>query len=179
MLINSYVYRLTFLGIILISSTAYVNSNPDPTKKRTHSLFKIERSKDTDEVFYDINLDPRGKIDLRNPIRIYWRKNTLGGIEENLSWVQQKFGYGLKYFTVNDSEIIFRFVSYINRDFTLKKNCEGNYKVYTSLNNEIIEVKKLFIQFDGGTYLSSRVSKVELHGIGLKTHNQVIEIISP
>ena len=165
MLINSYVYRLTFLGIILISSTAYVNSNPDPTKKRTHSLFKIERSKDTDEVFYDINLDPRGKIDLRNPIRIYWRKNTLGGIEENLSWVQQKFGYGLKYFTVND--------------FILKKNCEGNYKVYTSLNNEIIEVKKLFIQFDGGTYLSPRVSKVELHGIGLKTHNQVIEIISP
>ena len=166
-------------GITIISSTAFINSNPDPKSKDTYSLFKIERNRDKDEVLYDINLDSEGKINIRNPIRIYWIKHTLGGIEENLSWVQRKFGYGLKFFRVNDSQVIFRFVSHINRDFSLRKNNEGYYKVYTSSNNEIIEVNKLFIQFDGGTFLSPKVTKVELHGIDLKTHDHIIEIISP
>ncbi len=179
MIIKLKVLAFYIVGTIMSSSTAFINSNPDPKNKDTYSLFKIERSRDTNQVLYDINLNSEGKIDIKNPIRIYWIKHTMGGIEENLTWVQRKFGYGLKFIRANDSQVIFRFVSHINRDFSLKKNNEGYYKVYASSNNDIIEVNKLFIQFDGGTFLSPKVTKVELHGIDQKTHDHIIEIINP
>ena len=39
-----------------------------------YSLFKIERSRDADEISYDINLGPNGDLNKNNPIHIYWIK---------------------------------------------------------------------------------------------------------
>jgi hypothetical protein len=170
---------LSFTGILIISVMAYTSPNPDPGRKETYSLFKIERNRDIDEVVYDINLDAEGRINRKNPIKIYWIKNTVGGIEENLTWVQRKFGYGLKFLKIDDSEIIFRFVSYIDREFTLKKNSYGFYKVYSLIENQVSEVQKISIKFDGGTLMSPKVRSVVLHGINTKTRELTVEIISP
>ena len=91
--------------------------------------------------------------------------------------IQKKFGYGLKYEKISISEARFQFVSHIKRSFILKKDKKGFFKVFAINENTILEVNKLFIQFDGGTFLSPKISKVELHARIPETGEEVREII--
>ena len=65
------------------------------------ALFKIERSKDNNQIFYDVNITNTGELDNKNPIKIYWRRNTEGGIIKPLTWIQQKYAYGLDFLKVD------------------------------------------------------------------------------
>lgn len=115
----------------------------------------------------------------KEPIHIYWLKKTKRGEKEGLSWIQKKFGYGLKFMVISKAEARFRFVSHIDRDFILKKDENGRYKVFTISKDLWVEVIKLFIQFDGGSFMSPKISRVELHGLAQISGEQIVEIINP
>ena len=157
-------------GLRPFGINSYIDSDP--------SLFKIERSRDADEIFYDVNLNSNGELNTRMPIKIYWIKKTKGGRKEGLTWVQKKFGYGLKYEKISPLEAEFKFVSYLNRSFILKKDKNGVFKVFALYEDSILEVKNLYIQFNGGSFLSPKISKVELYGYNPQTGELVKEKIS-
>ncbi|MBT7142789.1 MAG: DUF4833 domain-containing protein [Bacteroidetes bacterium] len=165
---------ILIISFILISFTA---------KEENHgiskSLFKIERSKDSDEIVYDINLTTFGKLNTENPINIYWIKHTNSNKIEPLSWIQKKFSYGLTFLDIGDNKAKFQFVSYGYRNFEIKKNTNGDFKVFTNSQNKEVAVKRIFIQIDGGTFWFPNITKVELHAIDIKTGKDLIETIVP
>ncbi len=169
-------YLLAVLLIVLLSSFRFFEINDEVNKNH---LFKIERSKDANEIFYDINTAKTGQLNINNPINPYWIRATEGGLLKPLTWIQQNYAYGLEYVYKSENYVKFRFVSYKKRDFVLKRDLQGNFKVYTQLNQKDVEVNRIFIQLDGGTFWSSKISRVELHTKDPLTNIEIVEIIKP
>ena len=142
-------------------------------------LFNIERSKDANEIFYYVNLKQNGKLNETEPISIFWINRTNGNKPEPLTRIQNKYSYGLNFLTKTSASAQFRFVSLRKRTFVLKKNSEGIYRVFTTLGKKEVEVNRIFIQFDGGTFWFPKISKVELHATMESSNIKVIETIRP
>lgn len=160
---------------IFFINSSFINE----TQNDSYHLFKIERSKDANEIFYDINLEKTGTLSITEPIYPYWRRQTEGGAIKPLTWIQQHYAYGLEYIYSSENYAKFHFVSYKKRDFVLKKDSSGDFKVFTQLNNKEVEVNRIFIQIDGGTFWFPKISKVELHTNDPVTNKNIVEIIKP
>jgi len=174
--------------LILIASVSVGFNLPAVTESTEHShLFRIGRSRDANEIMYDLNLNKSGKPDNANPITIYWVKNADKNRIKPLTWIQNKFAYGLRLLIpktsrVNDDldcVIDFQFVSYDKRDFTLKKGRKGQYKVFTLSKGQEVEVSRIFIKIDGGSFWAPAISRVELHGIEVQSGKKITETIHP
>ena len=173
---------------ILIASISVGFDHPAmPDSNERYHLFKIGRSRDANEIMYDINLDKTGKPDNVNPITIYWVKKTDKNRVKPLTWIQNNFAYGLKLLGQEtshpdngfDCAIDFQFVSYDKRNFALKKDRNDQYKVFTLSKGKEIEVNRIFVQIDGGSFWVPSISSVELHGMDVQTGKKVIETIHP
>ena len=168
------------LGIsIVMLILGFTNPKIDITSNSITSLFKIERSKDSNQIFYDVNLDNAGVLDSKAPISVYWKRNTEGGTIKPLTWIQQKFAYGLRFLNVNDEYATFQFVSYDKLSFTLKKKKGNQYEVYTKYNSKLLKMDRIYIQLDGGTFWFPNITAVEIYAKDVATGEDVIEIINP
>ncbi len=110
---------------------------------------------------------------------MYWRRNTEGGIIKPLTWIQQKYAYGLKFLNINEEFATFRFVSYSKLYFTLRKTKDNNFEVYTKYNDQVLKMNRIFIQLDGGTFWFPNITSVEIYAKNVSTGKDVIEIITP
>lgn len=167
---------LVLLISVLVIFSSFTNN--DPVSNNFH-LFKIERSKDANEIFYDLNISSSNKLNTENPINIYWIRHTDNGHIEPLTWIQKNYAYGVTYLTKTDQEASFHFVSYSKRSFQIKKDSNGVFRVFTLSKNTEVKVNRIFIQIDGGTFWLPKISRVELHAQDVKTHEKTIEMIKP
>lgn len=142
-------------------------------------LFKIERSRDADEIFYKVKTTSNGLLDLEEPINIYWIKHTKKGKIEPLTKVQQHFAYGLKFLEIAPENADFQFVSFLKRTFRLRKNDKGNFSVFTEVDGVEVELERVFIQIDGGTFWFPKITRVEVHTKNSVANQLVVEIIKP
>jgi len=143
-------------------------------------LFKIERSKDPDEIWYTINVDQNGILNEKIPVKAFWVKKTENNKIEPLTPIQNRFAYGIKPLDSGnalDNEWHFQLAAYKNRLFILKRSPDNLYKVFTLSRNKEIVVERLYVEFDGGSFLSPKISHVELRGIDLKTDRKITETI--
>jgi len=147
--------------------------------EKNYNLFKIKRSKDINEIFYDVKLDSKSKLDNQNPINIYWLNYLEDGRKENLRWIQNNYSYGLEFQCISDNYADFKFVSFDKRLFKLKKNKDELYQVCTSINSKESILNFIFIQMDGGTFMIPKISRVELHVQDANTNEYFTEIIIP
>ncbi len=159
--------------IFLVSEVSANTSRPD------NNLFKIIRSRDTDEIFYDVSLGADGRLDPNSPVNIYWIRKTKGLIREPLTWIQNRYSYGIKLLEISAVHAVFRFVSFDSKEFKLEKTAEGQFRVHTLLNNRPVVVERIFIQFDGGTFLSPVISEVILYGRDVESGVLLTEDIRP
>lgn len=162
-----------FLAFSLISG-ASISENSN-----NNSLFKIGRSKDANEIFYEVKTTQNGSLDLKEPIKIYWVKYTKNNAIEPLTMVQQKFAYGLKFLETTQESAEFQFVSYSKRTLSLRKNSHGNYGVFTEVEGKKVELERVFIQIDGGTFWFPKITRVEVHAKKAEAGELVVEVIRP
>jgi hypothetical protein len=165
-----------FLLIYVTTFLSYAESI-GPREAGGNNLFKIGRSRDANEIIYDINLSSSGKINTSRPISIYWIKKTENGRIEPLTWIQNQYAYGIRFLKVGDERVDFQFVSYAERTFFIKKNDVGIYRVFTNSNNKEVEVNKIFIQIDGGSFWVPTIPRVELFAYDSQNGRPVKETI--
>ena len=67
---------------------------PTAARKKTQSLFIIERSKNANVVHYDARLTADGKLDPKEPVIAYWVMRAEDGQREELNWMDKEKGYG-------------------------------------------------------------------------------------
>ena len=175
-------FKIIIMLLIFIAPVSYGFKNSgNSDNNREYDLFKIGRSRDANEIIYSINFDHTGHPDKSDPIDIHWIKRTNNNHVEPLTRIQKKFAYGIKILNENNTEkeIYFQFVSYNKRTFILKRNEENCYKVYTISGDKEIEVSRIFVQIDGGSFWLPTISKVELHGKEPGTGILAMETINP
>ncbi|PKP47920.1 MAG: DUF4833 domain-containing protein [Bacteroidetes bacterium HGW-Bacteroidetes-12] len=168
-----------FYFLLLVFSISFYSFKNSASKSDGSSLFKIERSKDGNQIFYNAHTVSENKLDIENPITIFWIRKTEGGAIKPLTWIQQRYAYGLHYTKISETSAQFHFVSYDKRSFTLKKDKKDCFRVFTNLNNNEVLVEKIFIQIDGGSFWIPKISHVKLYTKEQATGKEMIEIIKP
>jgi hypothetical protein len=141
-------------------------------------LFVIERSKDSNIIRYEVNLDCKGDLLADKPFTIYWEK-TDSDKKSPLTWVQNTFAYGIDFTDLNSSTATFHFVSYEEREFLLQKDRNGSYKVYVKYKNRQVFLESIYIQFDGGSFWSPNIPFVELKVFDPNNELSLVEVIKP
>lgn len=173
--------NIVWLIIFVMGSMAFT-SNPLPANKSNDLLFKIERSRDTDEIFYELNVDESGQIITSNPIKINWYRNTNHQKVEPLTFIQQQYAYGIKFLEQEklvENEWRFQFVSYSKRIFVLKQVDRSTYKVFTKIENTEVELNSIYIRFENRSFWFPSISAVELYGKIATSGKLMAEIVIP
>jgi hypothetical protein len=171
------IQRTVLVAFMLLFGFSLVSANSGKTND--NSLFKIGRSKDANEIYYEVRTNLDGTLNLEEPIKIYWVKYTKNGDIEPLTKVQQLFAYGLKFLEVSPEKAAFQFVSYSKRTLVLKKDITGKFAVFTEVDGKNVELERVFIQIDGGTFWFPKITRVEVYAKEAEANELVVEVIKP
>ncbi len=145
----------------------------------THSLFKIERSRDANYLTYILNIDNSGEIVPSDPIKVFWKNPYDSDFLEPLTAVQQKYAYGIKILDYNhsDESWSFQLVSFSDKTFKLIKTGNQTYRVTTTAGNREITVSKIFIRFENNSFWFPSISSVILYGQEVLTGRMIAETL--
>lgn len=111
---------LLFVSILESSEEIKPKVYPVPPTNE-NSLFYIQRSKNTNAIVYDLNRLPDGTPNPTNPINVYWIRYAVDSTMEELSYVQQKYAYGIvaRPYNGQKNAYVLHFVSYDKKNFYL------------------------------------------------------------
>lgn len=159
------------------------NSDPSPLKFPTphginNQLFYLQRDPNTNTIICELNVDSDGDLDKKEPIKVYWIRYGEKGEKEGLSYIQRKFAYGIQTKDIGNEQYELKFVSYKKFPMYLVKSAEDKkYHVYVTVNKKKIQLERIFLRIEGGSFWLPNVKYVELKGINTATKTQTIERI--
>jgi len=179
LLFNSISRHVKTLTACFLAWFLFSFSNSSLVSENECLLFKVSRSKDKNQILYSVNQDRKGKIQIANPIDIYWIKYDNGGKREALTWIQEKYAYGLTYLKKDKEMVKFKFVSYPKRELTLKRIGKSGFRILCQINGSIAELKKIYVKITGGTFWVPKVEYVEISGFTYSGKSPVSEKIIP
>ena len=171
----------TILVTIISGNLLAQSKNPSPLnfptpKNIDNMLFYIQRDPNTNTAIYAINYLDNGKIDKSNPIKAYWIRYAEKGEKKDFNYMQRKFAYGIESKTVNNEEFELQFVSYKKLPLTLKKiDSDQKYHVFVSVNQKRIQVEKIFVRIEGGSFWLPNVKYAEVTGIDASSNKLITE----
>lgn len=170
---------ITLLVNITSGNLMAQSKNPSPLhfptpKNIDNMLFYIQRDPNINTAIYALNYEENGKIDKSNPIKAYWIRYAEKGEKKDFSYIQRKFAYGIESKTLNNEEFELQFVSYKKLPLSLKKtDSDQKYHVFVSVNQKKIQVEKIFVRIEGGSFWLPNIKYAEVTGIDA-TSNKVI-----
>ncbi|HEY9007756.1 DUF4833 domain-containing protein [Ohtaekwangia sp.] len=146
----------------------------------TRTLFYIQRTPNTNTIMYALNVESNGKLNTDEPVHPYWIRYQEQGQHEDLSYIQRNYAYGLKTKDLGNGKYELRFVSYKKLPFYLTKSSRDNkYHIHATINKKNIEVSRVFLQIEGGTFWLPNVVCAEVKGVDPDTGNEIIERFKP
>ena len=158
-----------FLFIIIficnnLTEHLYAQSAGFPTPSgNPNQLFYLQRTPNTNTIVYELNF-VNGKLNEENPIHVFWLRYQDNGQKEELSYIQRKFAYGIKYRKVNSSQYELTFVSYKKYKMYLQLAADGKFKVYTNINKKMSVLNKIYLEIHGGAFWTPNIEYVEISG---------------
>ncbi|WET01772.1 DUF4833 domain-containing protein [Flavobacterium sp. YJ01] len=168
----------------LISENLLAQSrNPSPLnfptpKNIDNMLFYIQRDPNINTAIYALNYQENGKIEKSNPIKGYWIRYAEKGEKKDFSYMQRKFAYGIESKALNNEEFELQFVSYKKLSLTLKKlDSDQKYHVFVNINQRKIQVEKIFVRIEGGSFWLPNVKYAEITGIDVSSNKTITERI--
>ena len=171
----------TILVTIISGNLLAQSKNPSPLnfptpKNIDNMLFYIQRDPNTNTAIYAINYLDNGKIDKSNPIKAYWIRYAEKGEKKDFNYMQRKFAYGIESKNINNEEFELQFVSYKKLPLTLKKiDSDQKYHVFVSVNQKRIQVEKIFVRIEGGSFWLPNVKYAEVTGIDASSNKLITE----
>lgn len=172
---------ITIVVHIISGNLLAQSKNPSPLnfptpKNIDNMLFYIQRDPNINTAIYAINYQENGKINKSNPIKAYWIRYAEKGEKKDLNYLQRKFAYGIETKTLENEEFEFKFVSYKKLALTLKKiEADQKYHVFANVNQKKIQVEKIFVRIEGGSFWLPNVKYAEVTGIEALSNKTITE----
>lgn len=171
---------ITFLVNIISGNILAQSKNPSPLhfptpKNIDNMLFYIQRDPNINTAIYAINYQENGKINKSDPIKAYWIRYAEKGEKKDFSYIQRKFAYGIESKTVNNEDFELQFVSYKKLPLILKIDSDQKYHVFVNVNQKKIQVEKIFVRIEGGSFWLPNVKYAEVTGIDASSNKTITE----
>lgn len=180
-------FLLTALFSLGSASTVYAQtqdvSNPSPVKFPVpkgiaNQLFYVQRDPNTNTIICELNVDSKGQVDKENPVHVYWVRYTEDGSKKELGYIQRKFAYGIESKALANDQFELRFVSHKKLPLYLTKSEDDKkYHVYVTVNNKKIQVERIFLRIEGGSFWLPNVKYVEIKGVNTSNNTLITERI--
>ena len=142
-------------------------------------LFYVQRDPNINTVIYELNLTPEGKVNEKEPVKIYWIRYAEKGEHKELNYFQRKLAYGLDVKKLSATNFELRFVCYPKLAFYLSKDTNGKYHVYTDINQKKAILNRAFVRIKGGTFWVPNVVHVNLFGREAATGKEISTRFKP
>jgi Domain of unknown function (DUF4833) len=141
---------------------------PTPTDK--NMLFYIQKSFNTNAVVYTANIAEDGKLDPKEPVKVFWRRYQEDGRKRALKYLEKKFAFGVNFKKVKGKEnaYVFTLVSLKELKLFVTQDKHGHAKIATTIANKPAELNRVFVTAEH-TKLLPKVFYVEAFGSDLKT----------
>lgn len=155
--------------------------NPSPLhfptpKNIDNMLFYIQRDPNINTAIYTVNYQENGKIDKNNPVKAYWIRYAEKGEKKDFNYIQRKFAYGIESKVLDNEEFELQFVSYKKLPLTLRKtDSDQKYHVFLNVNRKKIQVEKIFVRIQGGSFWLPNVKYAEVTGIDASSNKAITE----
>lgn len=174
--LNLFVLLFISAAPVFAQMTSPADTFPVP-KRDVYNLFYLQRQPNTNTIMVDLNVK-NGKIDLDNPVHVYWIRYGEKGQREELSWIQRTFAYGIHSKKISNSVYELNFVSYKKMKFLLEKDAEEHWQVFANLKNgKKMILKRVYLHINGGSFWSPNIEYVELKGLEPGTNQEIRERI--
>lgn len=116
-----------------------------PLPQVKNLLFYIQRNLNINTVVYSLNTKEDGSINEVSPIDIYWMNYEQEVKKKALNNIQKKLAFGCKFSKINKETYKFNIVSYDKQDFFLARDDNGEFKVFSTLQNKMSVVSNIFV----------------------------------
>jgi hypothetical protein len=185
---NILLIKTFFTTMVVTILAIFVSPEPNNTvvypvpPVRDNSLFYIQRTKNTNAIVYETNYLPNGRINTKEPIKIYWIRYASDSTTAELTSIQRTYAYGVhvNQLKTENSSFIVQLVAYKKRSIFLMPISNGTrYAALMKINGKMAELKRIFVATSGGTFWFPKVDYIELSGKDPVTHLPVIERFQP
>jgi hypothetical protein len=177
-------WRIALFLFISMPAVAQITLNgkslPTPVGS-DNMLFYLQRSKNTNTVVYEAQVNQAGQLTGDVPVRAYWRDFELGeNVRNDLNYVENKMAYGVETEELKDGSgtYLMRLKAFKERAVTVAKNKLGRYEGLMEINGRKAILKRIFIEAKEGL-MTPTVVHVDLFGIDPETGESVFERILP
>ncbi len=141
----------SLLSLVFIHVIALTCVSGDLPKDRR--LFVIERSKNANQICYDLNFDNRGNLGADKPLKVYWYNKTDRPVAiNNLSHIQEKYAYGFSSRPIGDGNYEIILVAFPKRKINLVKDSKGKYQAIILIGGKKARLTKIFVQSKAKDY---------------------------
>ena len=167
-LIISLIFSFFSFTIIKQNEDSVFDGYPTPTDKNL--LFYIQKSFNTNAVVYTANIEKDGKLDPKEPVKVFWRRYQEDGRKKELKYLEKKFGFGVNIKKVQGKEnaYMFTLVSLKELKLYVTQDKHGHAKIATIIANKPARLDRVFVKAEH-TKLLPKVFYVEAFGTDLKT----------
>ena len=121
-------------------------------------LFHIGKSTNGNVVMYELNQDQNGGISSKEPVGMYWIYSDQK--IENLTWLEKKLAYGIKYLGKNKGEF---YVTSVPEKIVELDERNGCIRAYTVIAGELAELEEVFVNATGSG-ITTNVISINLKG---------------
>jgi hypothetical protein len=149
-----------------------------PTPTDNNMLFYIQKSFNTNAVVYTANIAEDGKLDPKEPVKVFWRRYQEDGRKRELKYIEKKFAFGVNFKKVKgkDNAYVFTLVSLKKMKLFITQDKNGNPKIATKIAGQNAQLKRVFVTAEHKKLLP-KVFYVEVFGRDLKTGKFLYEKI--
>ena len=150
---------------------------PQPTDPNI--LFYVQRSASPNTVVYSARLDTTGHIDRAQPIDVFWRRFTSGGVRVALTFLERMFVYGVNVHSAKPgANIVANVVSYPKRPITVDLDRDGRPRASIQIGGRNAKMAYVYVDVDETTTIPS-IKHVDLFGIDVASGRVLHELFKP
>ncbi|MET1055661.1 MAG: DUF4833 domain-containing protein [Pedobacter sp.] len=181
LIILSAVFNFGNVQSVLSQTTEQGNPSPlkfPVPKGITNQLFYLQRDPNTNTIICELNTSASGQVVQDDPVHVYWLRYEENSEKKELGYVQRKFAYGIESKFLGKDQYELRFVSHKKLPMYLVKSDEDKkYHVYVTVNNKKIQIERIFLRIEGGSFWLPNVKYVEIKGMNASNNAAITERI--
>ncbi|MBH8559632.1 DUF4833 domain-containing protein [Hymenobacter negativus] len=144
-----------------------------------NQLFYLQRDPNTNTVIYQLNVDRAGHLNEDEPVNVFWIRYDEHGERKDLNFIQRKFAYGLTAEKLATDKYELKFAAYNKvRFYLLRSPTDKALHVYTTIAGKQIQLERVFLRIEGGTFWVPNVKYIEFKGLNTATLQPIVERIT-
>ncbi|MEJ7664652.1 MAG: DUF4833 domain-containing protein [Hymenobacter sp.] len=137
-------------------------------------MFYLQRDPNTNTIVYQLNVNEAGQLDKEEPINIFWLRYQEQGQRKPLNFIQRRFAYGFTSKKLGPNKYELKFAAYGKLPLYLMKSGPDNaFHVFVTVANTQIQLERVYLRIEGGTFWVPNVKYIELQGLNTATRAPV------